>query len=175
MSLSVQFLGMTLKNPVIVAAGPWSCDAAAIQKSIDAGAAAVVTETITLEASTRVCPRLYQHGGSLFNTMLYSTIDLEQWEQEIKRIDKRDSILICSVWGATESETAYIAKKVERLGADAIELSISAPIGTRSTRFGRFQEQIGGYVRAVVEAVDLPVMVKLSYDASANVAFVHAS
>ena len=40
MSLSVQFLGMTLKNPVIVAAGPWSCDAAAIQKSIDAGAAA---------------------------------------------------------------------------------------------------------------------------------------
>ena len=174
MSLSVQFLGMTLKNPVIVAAGPWSCDAAAIQKSIDAGAAAVVTETITLEASTRVCPRLYQHGGSLFNTMLYSTIDLEQWEQEIKRIDKRDSILICSVWGATESETAYIAKKVERLGADAIELSISAPIGTRSTRFGRFQEQIGGYVRAVVEAVDLPVMVKLSYDASANVAFVHA-
>ena len=121
MSLSVQFLGMTLKNPVIVAAGPWSCDAAAIQKSIDAGAAAVVTETITLEASTRVCPRLYQHGGSLFNTMLYSTIDLEQWEQEIKRIDKRDSILICSVWGATESETAYIAKKVERLGADAIE------------------------------------------------------
>lgn len=174
MSLSVQFLGMTLKNPVIVAAGPWSCDAAAIQKSIDAGAAAVVTETITLEASTRVCPRLYQHGGSLFNTMLYSTIDLEQWEQEIKRIDKRGSILICSVWGATESETAYIAKKVERLGADAIELSISAPIGTRSTRFGRFQEQIGGYVRAVVEAVDLPVMVKLSYDASANVAFVHA-
>ena len=168
MSLSVQFLGMTLKNPVIVAAGPWSCDAAAIQKSIDAGAAAVVTETITLEASTRVCPRLYQHGGSLFNTMLYSTIDLEQWEQEFKRIDKRDSILICSVWGATESETAYIAKKVERLGADAIELSISAPIGTRSTRFGRFQEQIGGYVRAVVEAVDLPVMVKLSYDASAQ-------
>ena len=63
---------------------------------------------------------------------------------------------------------------MERLGADAIELSISAPIGTRSTRFGRFQEQIGGYVRAVVEAVDLPVMVKLSYDASANVAFVHA-
>ena len=41
MSLSVQFLGMTLKNPVIVAAGPWSCDAAAIQISIDAGAAAV--------------------------------------------------------------------------------------------------------------------------------------
>lgn len=47
--LSVNFMGLPLKNPIIAAAGPWCRDAAAMQKAIDAGAAAVVTETIALE------------------------------------------------------------------------------------------------------------------------------
>lgn len=41
--LSVNFMGLPLKNPIIAAAGPWCRDAAAMQKAIDAGAAAVVT------------------------------------------------------------------------------------------------------------------------------------
>ena len=57
MSLSVSFMGLPLKNPIIAAAGPWCRDATAMQKAIDAGAAAVVTETITLEKSYMV-PRL---------------------------------------------------------------------------------------------------------------------
>lgn len=174
MSLAVPFLGRQLKNPVIVAAGPWSRSAAAIQQSIDAGAAAVVTETITLEAGTVVRPRLYLDDGRLFNTMLYSTLDLEQWEQEMEQIDKRDSMLICSIWGATPSEAAYIASKVERMGADAVELSISAPIGTKNERLSNHSEHIGEFVRTIVQAVDIPVMVKLSYDASINAGFVRA-
>ena len=47
--LATEFAGLPLKNPIVVAAGPWSRNGAAIQKSIDAGAAVVVTETITLE------------------------------------------------------------------------------------------------------------------------------
>lgn len=51
MSLSTEYMGLKLKNPIVVAAGPWSRDGASIQRSIDAGASAVVTETITLEAN----------------------------------------------------------------------------------------------------------------------------
>ena len=47
MSLSTEYMGLKLKNPIVVAAGPWSRDGASIQRSIDAGASAVVTETIT--------------------------------------------------------------------------------------------------------------------------------
>ena len=36
--LSVNFMGLPLKNPIIAAAGPWCRDAAAMQKAIDAGA-----------------------------------------------------------------------------------------------------------------------------------------
>ena len=40
--LSVNFMGLPLKNPIIAAAGPWCRDAAAMQKAIDAGAIKVV-------------------------------------------------------------------------------------------------------------------------------------
>ena len=52
MPLDVELMGLNLKNPVVVAAGPWARDGASIQRCVDAGAAAVTTETITLEANT---------------------------------------------------------------------------------------------------------------------------
>lgn len=166
MSLSINFLGLNLKNPIIVAAGPWSRDAESIQKSINAGAAAVVTETITLETGVNIRPRLYKNNGHLFNIMLYSSLVLEQWELEFEQIDKKDSFLICSIWGSSPSELSYIASKVERMGADAIEISISAPIGTKSEKLTYYPVNIGEFVKAVVDAVDIPVMVKLSYNTS---------
>ena len=58
MTLNTEYMGLKLKNPILVAAGPWSRDRASIQRSIDAGAGAVVTETITLEANQNPSPRL---------------------------------------------------------------------------------------------------------------------
>ena len=46
--LSVNFMGLPLKNPIIAAAGPWCRDAAAMQKAIDAGAITATNDTMTL-------------------------------------------------------------------------------------------------------------------------------
>ena len=166
MSFSTEYAGLKLKNPIIVAAGPWSRDGASIQRSIDAGAAAVVTETITLEANQNPSPRLYLScAGQLFNTTLFSGIHLEQWEQEFEALQRGDCKIIASIWGNTPSELAYLAGKVERMGADAVEVSISAPLGTRMD-VGTVPREIFDFVSAVTEAVDIPVSVKLSYEAS---------
>ncbi len=167
-------MGLRLKNPVLAASGPWTRDAAAIQACIDAGAGAVITETITLEANERICPRLFLCGDRLFNTMLYSPLHLEQWEGEMERIKKGDSKLICSIWGASKSEIAYLASKVERMGADAVEISISAPIGTRNQSICSHAPDIEAFVRAAVNAVHIPVMIKLSYEAAVSPAFLAA-
>lgn len=166
MSLSTNFLGLNLKNPIIVASGPWSRDSKSIQSSIDAGAGAVITETITLETGTNIRPRLYKNNNHLFNITLYSSSSLEKWESEFEMIDKKDSFLICSILGFSASELSYIASKVERMGADAIEISISAPIGAKSERLTYYPTYIGEFVEAVVNSVDIPVMVKLSYNNS---------
>lgn len=172
MRLGVNFLGLDLKNPIIVASGPWSRNAKSIQKSIDAGAGAVVTETIMLEPQPTISPRFFYEEDKLFNTTLYSTMDLEQWEQELKTIDKKGAKLICSIWGSSPSEMAYLATKAQRMGADAIEMSISAPIGTKNERLNHHPECTNEFVRNVVGAVSIPVMVKLSYDAGTYLGFV---
>ena len=58
MDLSVRLDGLLLKNPIMVSAGPWARDARSIQRCIDAGASAVTTETITLEANPNISPRM---------------------------------------------------------------------------------------------------------------------
>ena len=166
MSFGTDYMGLSLKNPIIVAAGPWSRDGASIQRSIDAGASAVITETIRLEANQNPSPRLYlSPTGQLFNTTLFSGIHLEQWEQEFEGLHRGDCKLIASIWGNTPSELAYLAGKVERMGADAIEVSISAPLGTR-LEAGTVPREIYDYLSAVTSTVDIPVSVKLSYEAS---------
>jgi len=174
MSQPIDLMGISLKNPVITAAGPWARNGQSIQRCIDAGAGAVITETITLEAKQRVSPRVFVDGYRMFNTMLYSDLHLEQWENELEKVKKRDSKLICSIWGSSASEIAYLAAKVERMGADAIEISISAPIGSRNESICNHSSDIHAFVRSAVEAVSIPVMVKLSYEAAVSPAFLQA-
>lgn len=172
MTICTDFMGITLKNPIVVAAGPWSRDSASIQRSIDAGAGAVVTETITLEANPILHPRIYWNPEhQLFNTKLFSDLHLEQWEQEFDRLSLGDCKLIASIWGSSPSELSYLANKVERMGADAVEVSISAPLGTRSTTINTYPQEIYEYAHAVAEAVDIPVIVKLSYEAANSSSF----
>jgi dihydroorotate dehydrogenase subfamily 1 len=167
----VELMGLSLKNPLIVGAGPWTRDGASIRKCINAGAGAVITETVTLEANSTICPRLYYRDGEVFNTKLYSHLHLEQWEEEVEGIEKGDCRLIFSIWGSSVSELSYLARKVERLGADAIEISISAPIGTRNKNLSNHSPYIHEFVKAVVDAVEVPVMVKLSYEAAISPEF----
>lgn len=171
--LSVNFMGLPLKNPVIAAAGPWCRDAAAMQKAIDAGAAAVVTETITLERSHTVSPRVFYRSGEVYNTTLYSTMSLEDVEQEAERLQKGDAFFICNIRGTTPSELRYLASRMQRLGADALELCCFTPIGTKLEDISIRPEEVGEMVRGVTSAVEIPVMVRLPHHAALNPAFAH--
>lgn len=174
MPACVEFMGLLLKNPILTAAGPWARDGASIQRCVDAGAAAVITETITLEANPVLRPRLYCDGDRLFNTKLYSDLHLEQWESQLEQVHLGDCKLIASIWASTPSEMAYLAARVERMGAHGIEISISAPIGTRSPAFNYASDHIRAAIHAAARAVDIPVMVKLSYEAAASLPFLRA-
>lgn len=174
MTGTVNYLGLPLKNPVIVAAGPWARNGAAIQRAIDAGAAAVVTETITLESSGELCPRIYEKEGSLLNTTLYSPIAFEQWEEELSRLEKKGSFVICNIRGSTPSETAYIASRMERWGADALELSPFTPMAAKLETVDSSPEAIYTMLKTVVDAVQIPVSVRLSYNLSNQKEYVKA-
>ena len=154
-SLETNYAGLQLKNPIVVAAGPWSRNGASIQRSIDAGAAAVVTETITLEeVSYRPRPHLFfgTRPEQMFNTTQFSTMSLEQWEQEFECLQKKGCKIIASICGQSPSEMSYLAEKVERMGCDAIEITLSAPVGILNRTRNSSPQEIHDCVRAAVEA-----------------------
>lgn len=162
MTLAVDFMGLKLKNPIIVAAGPWSRNGEMIKKAVIAGAGAVVTETIVNEVNIDVRPRVAYHNGGVQNIRLYSDILLEEWEREIDIAKNQDGIVIASICAQTSSEISYIAGKMEKVGVDAIELGLASPMGEGLEVMAASADKIYEMTRKVVNSVDIPVMVKLS-------------
>lgn len=162
MTLAVDFMGLKLKNPIIVAAGPWSRNGDMIKKALLAGAGAVVTETIVNEVNIDVRPRVAYRNNGVQNIRLYSDILLEEWEREIDIAKSNDGIVIANICAQTSSEISYIAGKMEKVGVDAIELGLASPMGEGLEVMAASAEKIYEMTRKVVNSVDIPVMVKLS-------------
>jgi len=162
MTLAVDFMGLKLKNPIIVAAGPWSRNGDMIRRAISAGAGAVVTETIVNEVNIDVRPRVAYRNNGVQNIRLYSDILLEEWEREIDIAKSNDGIVIANICAQTSSEISYIAGKMEKVGVDAIELGLASPMGEGLEVMAASAEKIYEMTKKVVNSVDIPVMVKLS-------------
>lgn len=75
--MKCDFLGLDLKNPILVAAGPWARDGASIAKCLAAGAGAVVTESIVSDTVLDVRPRLAYDG---FGAQIYVCIRIFRWK-----------------------------------------------------------------------------------------------
>ena len=87
MDLSVEFMGLKLKNPIIIAAGPLTASGKMMRKAVEAGAGAVITKTITNEVRSNVRPRLVKSSLGMQNIELYSEYSLEEWENEIEEVE----------------------------------------------------------------------------------------
>ena len=160
--LKTNFLGMELPNPVMIAAGPWNRDGQRIKESLEAGAGAVVTESIISDTMLDVRPRIASDSLGAENIRMYSDIQIEGWEREMEIAKSAGGIVIASISGQTPSELAYMASKMERFGADAIELSVSNPAAESLEVVASHADTLYEMTKEVVSAVTLPVIVKLS-------------
>lgn len=164
--MNTEFLGLKLKNPIIVAAGPWNRDGRALKRSLDAGAGAVITETVVTDAYVDVRPRIAYDSGGVENVRLYSDIQVEGWEKEMEIAKENGGIVIASISGHTPSEVLYLAEKMEKFGADAIELSVSSPMGESVEVAASSPDIVFEVTSEVSKQVKIPVMVKLSQNAT---------
>ncbi len=160
--MKTNFLGLPLKSPVIVAAGPWSRDGESIRRSLAAGVGAVITETIVSEPIIDVKPRIAFDGLGAQNIRLFSDVQIEGWEREMEIAKSNGGIVIANVSAHTPSELAYLAVKMEKYGADGIEVGLSTTRGLDLEVVASDPEEVYEMTRYVVENVKIPVMVKLS-------------
>ena len=150
-NLTVNLCDIKLKNPLILASGPLSWNAAGIRAAFAAGAAAVVTKTIRPQATVNPAPHIAAlKQGSLLNTEGWSDLPAKQWlEQELPALAERDGVLIASL-GHTPAEVVQLAGPLAETGANMLEL-----VSYRA-------EDAAPMVEAAKQAVSVPVLIKIS-------------
>ena len=104
--LSVEFAGLSLTNPFLLASAPPTAKGEMIQRAFDAGWAGAVTKTLALEPARDVQPRLARLAAGnriigLENIELISQRSLDAWIKDLDEIKRRypDHILFASLMG----------------------------------------------------------------------------
>jgi dihydroorotate dehydrogenase (fumarate) len=170
--LSTTYLGLTLKNPLVVSPSPLCQELGSIRQMEDAGAAAVVLhslfeEQLTLES--RDLDHFLTHGTDSFAEALSYYPDMGQYKlgpdaylEHIRKAKGAVKIPIAgSLNGVSTGGWVSYAKKIEQAGADALELNVYY-IPTDPDMSGAQVEQMyTDLVRDVRASVKIPVAVKL--------------
>ncbi|MCD4690268.1 NAD-dependent dihydropyrimidine dehydrogenase subunit PreA [bacterium] len=174
--LSVEFCGIRVPNPFVLAAAPPTDDAEMIARGFDAGWGGAVVKTLGLEhvdvnlVSPMMAGLNYEDKNliGLENIDLISDRNINEVLAEVSELKKSypEQILIVSMMAGSEDEWKEITRRVQAAGADMIECSFSCPHGMPEKGMGSAvgQDAALTYERAkwVAETADIPVLIKLT-------------
>ena len=183
MNLSTNYLGMPLKNPIVVSSSPLSHSVDSIRRLEDAGAAGVVMYSLFEEQigfdSYYIDHHLTQgtdsYGESIsyFPDMRSYNVGPDQYLNLLRRAKEAVDIpIIGSLNGTSVGGWTDYATMIDEAGADALELNVYyLPTSTEITGI-EVEALYLDILSAVRQAVNIPVAVKLSpfFSSTANMA-----
>ena len=170
--LTTTYLGLKLKNPLVVSPSPLCQELGNIRQMEDAGASAVVLHSLFEEQLTLESQELdhfLAHGTDSFAEALSYYPDLGHYNlgpdaylEHIRKAKAAVKIpIVGSLNGVSTGGWIEYAKKIEDAGADALELNVYY-IATDADMSGAQVEQMyADLVRDVRAGVKIPVAVKL--------------
>jgi dihydroorotate dehydrogenase (fumarate) len=170
MDLATSYLGLALKNPLVVAASRLGWEIGNIRKMEDSGAAAVVLPSVfqeEVEGEIDEVDRLLTETGAEATTYFPHTLaEIAGPESYLKLVERArqavDIPVIASLNGTSLSGWTDFSKRLAEAGASAIELNVFF-LPTDLSLSGRDVEQRHiDIVKAVKNSVSIPVAVKLS-------------
>jgi len=173
MDLTTNYLGLNLKNPIVVGSCNLTSSVSEIKKLEKNGAGAIVLksifeEEILMDAESQ----LREAKENKFIYDQYSeTLDyidlhvkeerLSNYIQLIKNAKKEVLIpVIASVNCVSSAEWTSFAKRIEEAGADALELNIS--LSPTDLEIRDFESTIKEIIQKVLAQVSIPVAVKIN-------------
>jgi dihydroorotate dehydrogenase (NAD+) catalytic subunit len=169
---------MTLANPTILASGILGYSFESLSRVAKGGAGAVVTKSVGAEPRVGYSnPTLVQAEAGLINAMGLPNPGIDVYSQEIKFSKTVLRVpLIVSVFGYSAEEYAEVAKKATKAGADAVELNVSCPhVKQTGAEIGQSPNLLTEVVQLVKEAINKPLIVKLSPNVSDITVLAHAA
>lgn len=173
MDLTTNYLGLNLKNPIVVGSCSLTSSVSEIKKLEKNGAGAVVLKSIFEEEILMDAESQLREAKE--NSFIYDqyseTLDyidlhvkeerLSNYIQLIKNAKKEVLIpVIASINCVSTAEWTSFAKRIEEAGADALELNIS--LNPTDLEIRDFESTIKEIIQKVLAQVTIPVTVKIN-------------
>ncbi|HDP33940.1 MAG TPA: dihydroorotate dehydrogenase-like protein [Candidatus Hydrogenedentes bacterium] len=183
MDLTTRYLGLELKNPIVVSPSPLSEQIDSVKRMEDAGAAAVALhslfeEQITLQ-SNELDANLVQGENSFAEALTYFPdmgdykMGPDAYLDHIRRAKEAVNIpIIGSLNGVSAGGWLDFAKKIEEAGADALELNVYFIPTNPGMTAQTLEDMYASIVQSIKKVVAVPVAIKIGpyFSALANVA-----
>ncbi len=170
MDLSVKYLGLTLKNPIIVGSSGLTNSVEKIKVLEANGAGAVVLkslfeEQIAFEASRADSGNAYDYPEAMDYIQAFAKDNaVAETLTLIENAKKEVNIpIIASINCVTKGEWLDFAKKFEEAGADALELNISLLPTDLSKTSADNEKVYFDIIEAVRKHVNIPIALKMSH------------
>ncbi len=167
--LEVRLAGLTLRNPFLLASGIWGESGDSLAGAWKAGAGGVITKSIgSVPRAGYPNPTVetYERWGML-NAMGLPNPGIVEYPREIEAAKASGGTIIGSVFAGDADEFARLAVRMEATGVAALELNLSCPHAEGfGTEVGSDPANVEGIVRAVVRAVRVPVIAKITPNTS---------
>lgn len=162
--LTVEIRGLKMRNPLMLASGILGVSADLIVRSLEAGAGAVVTKSISLKPREGYRnPTIVAVECGYINAIGLANQGARAFLKELKRIKEQDSPIVVSLFAENEEGFAKLAKLFEYSCAKAYELNLSCPhVKGVGLEVGHDPKLVKKIVKRVKEVSNKPVYVKLS-------------
>jgi dihydroorotate dehydrogenase (fumarate) len=170
--LSTQYLGLTFRNPLVVAASPLSSELHMLQRLEQAGAAAAVMSSLfeeqiedehsrVLDLGAAGAHSYTTSGGSLSTLENYNS-GVDGYLRHIEAAKKAVSIpIVGSLNGCQRGAWVRLARLIQDAGADALELNIFFVPTDPEMTATKVEQHYLDVVHAVRDEVTIPLAVKI--------------
>jgi dihydroorotate dehydrogenase (fumarate) len=173
MDLTVRYLGLNLRTPLVPSASPLSHETDSIKRLEDAGASAVVLYSLFEEQIRQELETVQYHlmyGTDSFPESLSFfpdpgefTAKPEEYLNDIRKAKEAVHIpIIASLNGTALGSWVDYAKDIQQAGADALELNIYSVPTEMDRTSTEIEQDCLDILKAVKSAASLPVAVKIS-------------
>ncbi len=182
MDLSVNYLGLKLKSPIVVGSSSLTSSLDNLKKIENSGAGAVVLKSIFEEEIYNEYQSILEKEKDLEfpDVRFLDYYDYKIKDDNIKKyltlISEAKSALtipvIASINCVSSWEWSFFAKKLEEAGADAIELNMFILPSDFSQTCSKIEDTYMDLIEKIKSTVKIPIAVKLSYYFADLAAFV---
>lgn len=149
-----------------LASGILGVTASTMIRALNSGADVVVTKSIGLKPRKgHSGPVLATSHGGLLNAVGLTNLGIDAFGEEMQILREAKAPVVLSIFADTPEEIAVIAEKAATYNPVAIELNLSCPHAEIS-QISHSPKITSEYVKAVKNAIDLPVFAKLTPNAT---------